>query len=104
MHDDVAAAIGESERYTQEVLKPHPQFLAPLRGHEEEHEAAASGPQQLASEGASAASGLVDIIESRVRDALRQRSLILLGLVKQMAKFFQRSPCFRAVLFVLIFH
>ena len=70
-HDDVAASVGKPERNAQQVLKPQPQFFLPLRGYEEQHEPPAARSEKLASKGAGAAPGLINLIQVGVRDVSR---------------------------------
>src|SRR5437773_6435917 len=82
VYDHVAPSVRKTEWNAQKILEPRPEFLPPLGWYEEQHESAATRSEKLATDCAGTASGLVDFVEGRVCNVLRQCSFQLPALVQ----------------------
>src|SRR5208282_1397064 len=72
INDDLAALAVEADIDVDQLLQSLADLVALFRIHQENHEAAAAGAEQLAADGAGLTAGLVDFVDVRIRDAVGQ--------------------------------
>src|SRR5258705_11972195 len=82
VYHHMAPSVRKTEWNAQKILEPRPEFLSPLGRYEEQHESAATRSEKLATDGAGAASSVVDFVEGRVCNVLRECSFQLPAFVQ----------------------